>query len=185
MPGPNSIDHSFSEMDGARRAEEGIRLLVPAAYGTYALFRAAREGGLVQIGRLGRLRLQSGLYVYVGSALGPGGLRARLAHHCRREKRQRWHIDYLAPHTRLERVWYCLGSMRREHQWASAMGTAFQGAVPLPGFGASDCDCVSHLFFFEKSPSLSVFMRALRRLDAAHPRVHQLSRGTHRSFAGH
>ncbi len=163
--------------------EAGIGLPVPAASGTYALFRAAREGALIGIGRLGRFRLQSGIYVYVGSAFGPGGLRARLAHHCRMEKRQHWHIDYLGPHTKLERLWYSLGSERWEHQWAAAMGTALQGVVPLPGFGASDCDCVSHLFFFEKSPSLSAFMRALRRLDVAHPRVHQLSRGAHRSFA--
>jgi len=36
--------------------------------GTYALVLFARTNGLVWIGRLGRLRLQSGFYVYVGSA---------------------------------------------------------------------------------------------------------------------
>jgi len=43
-----------------------------------------------------RLALGPGLYVYVGSACGPGGLRARLARHlCGRRRRLHWHIDKL------------------------------------------------------------------------------------------
>ena len=54
---------------------------IEAQAGTYALVLSARAGGIIRIGRLGELRLQSGIYVYVGSALGPGGVRARLMHH--------------------------------------------------------------------------------------------------------
>jgi hypothetical protein len=36
---------------------------------------------LIRVGRLGNLRLQRGYYVYIGSALGPGGVHGRLGHH--------------------------------------------------------------------------------------------------------
>lgn len=43
-----------------------------------------------------RLALGPGLYVYIGSACGPGGLRARLSRHlCGRRRRLHWHIDKL------------------------------------------------------------------------------------------
>ena len=63
--------------------------------GTYALLLRARSGGRIQIGRCGSLAVRPGWYVYVGSAFGPGGLRARLRHHCRLAERPHWHIDYL------------------------------------------------------------------------------------------
>src|ERR1035438_8832695 len=68
-----------------------------------------------RIGRLGALQLQSGFYFYVGSALGPGGVRARLAHHLKPSRRPHWHIDYLRAHTRVEEIWYCLDTRRLEH----------------------------------------------------------------------
>ena len=49
--------------------------------GTYALVLSCSADFDIQIGRLGTMRLQPGYYVYLGSALGPGGLRARIAHH--------------------------------------------------------------------------------------------------------
>ena len=45
--------------------------------------------------RFGKLTLAAGQYAYVGSAHGPGGLRARVGRHLRAEKPLHWHIDYL------------------------------------------------------------------------------------------
>ncbi|MGD1103787.1 MAG: DUF123 domain-containing protein [Terriglobia bacterium] len=59
----------------------------------------------IQIGRRGTMQLQRGYYVYLGSALGPGGLRARIAHHQKLSTRPHWHIDYLRAHSRLHSVW--------------------------------------------------------------------------------
>jgi hypothetical protein len=56
----------------------GMLAAVEPQPGTYALLFSARANGLVWIGRLGRLRLQSGFYVYIGSPLGSGGVRGRL-----------------------------------------------------------------------------------------------------------
>lgn len=49
--------------------------------GTYGHVLSSSMPGLIRVGRLGGLQLQPGFYVYIGSAHGPGGLRARLAHH--------------------------------------------------------------------------------------------------------
>src|SRR5208337_3227365 len=67
--------------------------------GTYALLLSTASDAEIRVGRLGDMRLQSGFYVYVGSALGPGGVRARVNHHMRASPRHHWHIDYVRPQT--------------------------------------------------------------------------------------
>ena len=122
--------------------------------GTYALILFCPRRVLIRIGKLGSHQLRRGYYVYVGSAVGPGGVRARVAHHRRVSRRPHWHIDYLRPHARLERVRYTPGEVSREHHWARRI-RAFKGAsVPIAGFGCSDCRCATHLFFFASLPSL-------------------------------
>ncbi len=148
--------------------------VVGAEPGTYALVLSARANGFVRVGRLGRLRLQSGFYVYVGSALGSGGVRGRLMHHLGLASRPHWHIDYLRRHTSLEEVWHCYDRVSLEHQWAECIGTIRGASVPLAGFGASDCQCESHLYFFRSRPSKSVFVRSLRASGERHPAVRLL-----------
>ena len=46
--------------------------------GSYALLLQADRRRTVRIGWLGQLTVEPGCYVYVGSALGPGGVRARV-----------------------------------------------------------------------------------------------------------
>ena len=130
--------------------------------GTYALILFCSRQGPVQIGRLGSLQLRRGFYVYVGSAFGPGGVRARAAHHQTVSPRPRWHIDYLRPHTRLDRTWYSHHRIRLEHHWAQIF-SALQGAsIPISGFGSSDCMCEAHLFFFARRPSFREFRQRIR-----------------------
>ena len=49
--------------------------------GSYALLLQADQQQTVHIGRLGQFAVQPGCYIYVGSALGPGGVRAQGGHH--------------------------------------------------------------------------------------------------------
>lgn len=119
----------------------------------------------VEIGRLGLLHLEPGYYAYVGSALGPGGLRTRLGRHLHGAGRVHWHIDNLRAHAAPVEAWYSYGPWRREHQWSAALRSRSDAAIPLPGFGASDCRCDSHLFFFTRRPSLADFRLTLRRRD--------------------
>jgi Uri superfamily endonuclease len=89
--------------------------------------------------------IEPGYLVYVGSALGPGGIRARVARHARKSKKPHWHIDYLRPYLSLAETWWKTAPDRWEHDWAALLAARLD--VAHPRFGASDCRCASHLFF--------------------------------------
>ncbi len=137
------------------------------------MLRSLRAGEL-EIGRLGSLELLPGCYVYVGSALGPGGVRARVNRHSRGGGPRHWHLDHLLPAVELEEVWYTHDAERRECVWSEVFPRMSGASVPLPGFGASDCRCRSHLVFFESAPALNSFRR---RVHAAVPGHHRVLRG--------
>ena len=140
--------------------------------GTYALILVSSFQDIVQIGRLGLLRLKPGFYIYIGSAFGPGGLKARISHHRRLSKHPRWHIDYLRTVTGLHRVWYTYDSIHREHQWAKTMLRMKNASIPLEGFGSSDCSCKSHLLFNHNLPSGTSFSTKIHAEFLDHDRVY-------------
>jgi len=148
---------------------------LPAGSGTYLLILSSGTRRRVEIGRRGPLKLEPGFYVYVGSAFGSGGLRARIAHHERRSAKPHWHIDYLRRALKLDTVWYATGTQYREHLWAEAAGNMDGAAIPLRRFGASDCRCPSHLFHVSKPPRLDDFKVSLRVLDSHREQLHVLS----------
>jgi len=137
-------------------------LALPPQPGTYALLLEATATREVQIGKLGVLRMLPGIYVYVGSALGPGGLAARVGRHARREKTRRWHIDYLRAETRLVAVWFATGARHRECRWSQILEQATRAQIPLEGFGASDCRCRSHLQYFANLQSADAVRSQLK-----------------------
>ncbi len=141
---------------------------LPREPGTYALLLrlpAARE---LEIGALGRHTLSAGTYIYVGSALGAGGLRSRIAHHARIARRPRWHLDYVRPHADLYALWFSVHASRLEDDWARTILALDGATVQVPGFGASDRPGVSHLFHFTTTP---ILVRFTERLGPAHPPV--------------
>jgi Uri superfamily endonuclease len=161
--------------DGERDPEqELIGMVVQPKPGTYALILSCTSEARIQVGCLGTMQLQRGYYVYLGSALGPGGLCARVAHHQKPSSRPHWHIDYLRAHTQVYRVWFSYSEKRREHQWARVTQTLTGAKVPLLGFGASDCDCRSHLYVFKRCPSRASFQRGLKLLVKQHPPVGEI-----------
>ena len=145
-----------------REEDNEPRVGLPSLPGTYALVLRFSKRLEIIVGKLGVLSVQAGYYVYVGSALGPGGLAARVGRHCRREKALRWHVDYLRAEAQIEEVWYATGKSHRECRWANVLCALPGASVPLTGFGASDCGCPSHLCFFNVPPSLADFRKKLR-----------------------
>ena len=131
--------------------------------GTYALIARAEKSGTLIIGRLGRLQTQSGYYVYIGSAFGPGGINARISHHSRYATRPHWHMDYLRPRVDIIEIWYTTDERNREHQWANHLAAHRLSYLPLHGFGASDCSCTTHLFHFNSKPSGHYFRKRIRQ----------------------
>lgn len=132
------------------------------------------RSGSIQVGRLGQLRLAPGIYLYVGSALGPGGVRARVDRHLRVSKRLHWHIDYLLPAARPSLLFFVYSEQRLEHRWAGQLCKQLQVEIPLAGFGASDCACPAHLIFFAQMPQPIQIRRVLEGTCPSNLRVHQL-----------
>ncbi len=116
---------------------------------------------MLAVGALGLIRIPAGYYVYTGSALGAGGLRARLQRHIKGPARLRWHVDYLRAKAKLIEIWVAPGAQRREHLWARALAQVADGSIPR--FGASDCRCPSHLFRFGRRPALGRLGSLFRR----------------------
>ena len=126
----------------------------------------------VAVGRAGEYDLQPGYYLYVGSAFGPGGLRARLERHARLEKRLRWHIDYLRAVLHFEEAWYTVSDRQVECDWAAQLAAIRGITTPFAGLGASDCRCFSHLFYLARSPSRRGFSaRTTERIYRWRPKL--------------
>lgn len=139
--------------------------LAPAEPGSYVLVMRLERPVKITVGRLGTWEFEAGYYAYAGSALGPGGLAARLSHHTRTDKLLQWHIDYLLAHAELVEIWYAVDKKRKECIWASALRAIPGSKVPVPSFGASDCRCLTHLVYFNEQPTFTSFARALSDLE--------------------
>lgn len=118
-----------------------------ARHGSYVLVVDCDGPIGIEVGALGEITFD-GPYAYVGSAFGPGGL-SRVDRHRElasgeRETRH-WHIDYLlgSDATRLAAV-----ETFPDRDIECALATALREAdcEPVAEFGASDCDCESHLW---------------------------------------
>jgi Uri superfamily endonuclease len=101
----------------------------------------------IEIGRLGRQHFSPALYLYAGSACGPGGLNARLQRHLRTDKPAHWHIDYLRPHVEVLAVYYVTMPQRLECAWSQALRLLPDATTPVAHFGSTDCaaGCPAHL----------------------------------------
>jgi Uri superfamily endonuclease len=155
-PGDATPGAAADPREGSGRTE------LPTGPGTYVLWlRPVEAGRTLVVGSLGEMELQPGRYAYVGSAMGPGGLRARIGHHRERSPRPHWHVDYLRRDCRPVAVRVAPGTERREHRWADTLAQHPESVVPLEGFGSSDCRCVTHLYHFPGMPSDEETRRAL------------------------
>jgi len=139
-------------------------LPLPEAKGTYVLLACVRQMKRLEIGRLGVCAIIPGFYAYVGSALGAGGLRARIGHHLESAAAPHWHIDYLLQHAVPTEVWYTLADRKLERHWAELLAKAPHFHAPIPRFGASDYhrSRASHLFHSKRRPSFRWFRERIQ-----------------------
>ena len=147
--------------------------MTEAEPGTYALLLKLDKQERITVGKLGTFDFPVGYYLYVGSALGPGGLRARLARHRRDSqsssqsssrqagKKLHWHVDYLLQRAQLIEVWSVTSEERLECKWAEVDRGLSGAQVPVSGFGSSDCHCPAHLIHFSARPNREQFEQAL------------------------
>jgi len=119
-------------------------------------------GCAIRVGALGNLTFQPGWHIYVGSALGSGGLQ-RLQRHISlahlRDKRPTWHVDYLLTHTDFSLMYAIYAFTEERFECSLARALRDSG---IPAFGSSDCPCLSHLFYRQGDPKdeiISLFLK--------------------------
>ncbi|HEB59535.1 MAG TPA: GIY-YIG nuclease family protein [Gammaproteobacteria bacterium] len=148
---------------------------LPVCRGTYLLHLRITTAVTCHIGALGVWQLAPGDYAYVGSAFGPGGVRARVSHHLASYARPRWHLDYLRDVATISAVWYSCDPRRREALWSRLLAGWPGVTQPVPGFGASDCKAgsvvQSHLFWFDPPPSLAAFYGVVQKRAPRHAAI--------------
>jgi len=116
--------------------------------GAYILIITNKNDQEIEIGNLGKIKFQKGFYCYVGSAM--KNLQQRISRHRRFRKNFHWHIDYLIEKTSLLNTIVIRTTDRIECKLASDLKKISETFIDK--FGSSDCNCVSHLFFFNENP---------------------------------
>jgi Uri superfamily endonuclease len=124
----------------------------------YVLVIEVGENINVNVGALGNLNFEKGIYIYVGSA--KKGLRKRVERHLRKSKRKFWHIDYLLSDERVNVL--KVFTVQEPFDECGVAKIISERGVPVRGFGSSDCRCISHLFKVEDYQFLRGFIHELQ-----------------------
>lgn len=97
----------------------------------------------VRVGALGEIPFDKGYYIYVGSA--QNNLNKRVERHLSKNKKLRWHIDYLLCRGKVNvrKVYFREAGKELECETAKHLSELGE---PINGFGSGDCKCKAHLF---------------------------------------
>lgn len=136
--------------------------ILPAVGGAYALAislsRHLKDLGPAQASG----DLVADTYLYVGSAYGPGGIRARVRRHARADKPIHWHVDRLTRAGRIVGVLALPGA--EECDIVERARAAHPASAPIPGFGSSDCRrCDAHLLRWSAGHDLAKLEHGVAR----------------------
>jgi Uri superfamily endonuclease len=130
--------------------------------GIYILVILINKSVRINVGVLGSINLDRGLYAYVGSA--QKSLEKRVERHLRKVKQKFWHIDYLLDddNVRILEVFLKEAEKMEECKTAKEMSQKY---FSIEDFGSSDCKCKSHFFKLrdcqlEGMQHLSAYVRA-------------------------
>lgn len=115
--------------------------------GTYILIVYLENRCKIEVGGAGLADFPPGYYLYSGSALGSGGLKARLGRHLSPPATLHWHIDYLRKYASPAAYGWIIHPRSHECEWIAALATIPAVEFPMKGFGAGDCrsGCSAHL----------------------------------------
>ncbi len=117
--------------------------------GAYLLyFKLEKEYNDI-VGSLGRVRLQSGYYVYIGSGLGVNGIWNRVKRHLDKKKEKKhWHIDYLSVNEYFKPIKIIVIETVEslEEKIALLLLEDKHYTIAYPRFGSTDKKSPTHLF---------------------------------------
>lgn len=127
--------------------------------GIYVLTISIRKNLSLEIGALGKIKFTRDTYAYVGSA--QNNLEKRIERHLKKKKQKFWHIDYLLGNVNVKVLRVHLKETEKLEECKIARGISMW-SIPMKGFGASDCKCLSHLF---KIKNLEVLNRFVQKMQ--------------------
>jgi sugar fermentation stimulation protein A len=116
--------------------------------GSYLLILSLEKKENIQVGKLGKVNLKKGYYIYVGSAM--ANLSKRMERHRHLIKKHHWHIDELRVVAQFHSVVAIRSSDKLECEIAKTMSKITEWSVA--GFGSTDCSCESHLYGMSADP---------------------------------
>lgn len=107
---------------------------------SYQLYIQINKQVSITIGKFGTYNFLPGTYIYTGSA--KKNIEARVARHLKKEKKLKWHIDYLLSNPNVDII-----EVQQSETPECILNQSVSGIVLVPGFGSSDCknSCRSHL----------------------------------------
>jgi sugar fermentation stimulation protein A len=116
--------------------------------GSYQLLIEVKTEMSLKIGALGVFTFPKGFYTYSGSAM--NNLTKRIQRHCTKDKKLRWHIDYLTSADNVAIIETLSVKSENNIECRLNQELEIQGGLPIiPKFGSSDCNkCKSHLLYF-------------------------------------
>jgi len=145
---PDKLEWFLSEfssagISGAWVSPAGIED-APSEPGAYVLCLRLGARMSIDIPSLPAGWLDTGWYLYAGSAHGSGGIRARLRRHFQTTKKLHWHIDRLTVNA--DQVAALASVDGGECELVDELLKSNRFSIALAGFGSTDCrNCESHL----------------------------------------
>ncbi len=163
---PEEAPRGDDALRGIRRRLDEVIKALPQERGVYALcFRLDREVNITS--RSGKViaSVGPGLVLYVGSAGGPGGLRARLSRHLMGASRCWWHVDCVSgAASSVKFVFYVTGSSGVESEDSLARRLAGLSSLrPIGRVGATDAS-EPHMFICYDEDSVIAALMPLGKL---------------------
>jgi Uri superfamily endonuclease len=114
--------------------------------GSYQIHIVITRNRKIKVGAIGEFLFTKGSYIYTGSAM--KNLRQRIERHSRKEKKIRWHIDYLLKDkfVKIEKIMVYPSREKEECLRNMQLLNSGDYEIIVPHFGASDCkNCPAHL----------------------------------------
>jgi len=127
--------------------------------GVYVLIISVGKRIRVDVGALGSVFFERGLYAYVGSS--QNSLEKRIARHLGKAKKKFWHIDYLLDDDVVRIVKVFCKEAEKSEECRIARKLSEKG-IAVKRFGCSDCGCLGHLFRITDYGFLRDFMSEMR-----------------------
>jgi Uri superfamily endonuclease len=142
--------------------------------GTYVMILHAEQSIVLRIGRLGTFWLPAGYWLYVGSAFGAGGVKARTDRHRDPTVPKMWNLDHLKAVARPVELWWTHETRKMECPWAMSLAELPGYRCPVARCGGNDCkSCPAHFYQTLEEPAAEAFVKMVRHAFPNHGAIYR------------